>query len=187
LSGLALSIPNSSTQVGTELRQYTYYGMTSQNWAFDEMSPLDVGMRYAILSRNSGKAVDVDGFAATDGANIIQYDWFNTGKQCWLVNSLGGAEQTFSNVATGKIIEVGGYSNNDGGNINQWGWAGHNWQRWTVEAVDSDAGGFWYKIVNVGSGKVVDIAGMSNANMANIQQWTYWGGYNQQWRFVRVN
>jgi hypothetical protein len=187
LSGLALSVPDSSTQVGTEIRQYTYYGMTSQNWAFDEMSPLDVGMRYAILSRSSGKAVDVDDFGATDGANIMQYDWFNTGKQCWLVNSLGAAEQTFSNVATGKIIEVGGFSNNESGNINQWGWAGHNWQRWTVEAVDSDAGGFWYKIVNVGSGKAIDVAGMSNANMANIQQWSYWGGYNQQWRFVRVN
>jgi glucosylceramidase len=38
----------------------------------------------------------------------------------------------------------------------------------------------------VHSGKVLDVANSSPADGANVQQWTYNGGYNQQWQLVPV-
>jgi len=40
-----------------------------------------------------------------------------------------------------------------------------------------------YRVVSVKSGKVLDVAGGSLINGANIQQWDWWGGPNQKWSF----
>lgn len=41
--------------------------------------------------------------------------------------------------------------------------------------------GTTYQIINTGSGKAMDVSGVSTANGARIQQWTPSGGSNQQW------
>ena len=33
------------------------------------------------------------------------------------------------------------------------------------------------------SGKVIEVAGMDEANGAVVQQWDWWGGANQLWKF----
>ena len=38
-----------------------------------------------------------------------------------------------------------------------------------------------YRITNVNSGKVLDVSGQSTSDGANVQQYSYWGGSNQQW------
>ncbi|MFC7142686.1 glycoside hydrolase family 11 protein [Halosimplex aquaticum] len=38
-----------------------------------------------------------------------------------------------------------------------------------------------YSIRNVNSGKALDVAGESTEDGANVQQYSYWGGSNQQW------
>ena len=43
-----------------------------------------------------------------------------------------------------------------------------------------------YKIIGKQSGKSVDVKDVSNANGANIQQWSYGGGANQKWRAESV-
>jgi hypothetical protein len=42
----------------------------------------------------------------------------------------------------------------------------------------------YYKIVNHGSGKILDVTSSSTANGANVIQYTDNGGINQHWRFV---
>ncbi len=42
----------------------------------------------------------------------------------------------------------------------------------------------WFRLVNRQSGKVLDVAGPSNADGANIHQWTSLGSFSQQWRFA---
>ncbi len=54
--------------------------------------------------------------------------------------------------------------------------------KWTVTSL----GGGYYKIINVNSGKSLDVQDVSTANGANIQVWDYTGGNNQQWQFVQV-
>lgn len=36
------------------------------------------------------------------------------------------------------------------------------------------------------SGKDLDVNGQSLDDLANVQQWSYWGGENQQWALLRV-
>jgi hypothetical protein len=43
-----------------------------------------------------------------------------------------------------------------------------------------------YKIVARHSGKALDVSGGSNANGANVQQWTYNGYANQQWKVTNL-
>jgi|GEM_PF-4072123 len=44
-----------------------------------------------------------------------------------------------------------------------------------------------YRIINRNSGKALDVAGVSTADGAQIQQWTYGGGNNQKWVFERLS
>lgn len=43
-----------------------------------------------------------------------------------------------------------------------------------------------YQIVNVASGRVLDVADQSTANAANVAIWSYWGGNNQKWTIEAV-
>jgi hypothetical protein len=43
-----------------------------------------------------------------------------------------------------------------------------------------------YRIINRNSGKVLDVASRSTANGANVQQWTWNSGTNQQWNVIDI-
>ena len=51
----------------------------------------------------------------------------------------------------------------------------------SAATVDTNA---WYEIVNRNSGKALDVCGLSTDDRACVQQWTRWGGQNQQFQFV---
>jgi hypothetical protein len=65
--------------------------------------------------------------------------------------------------------------------VEQQTWTGEAHQRWTV----TDRGGV-YSIVNVNSGKALDVAGISTENGANVHQWADVGGDNQHWQLDEV-
>jgi Ricin-type beta-trefoil lectin domain-like len=44
-----------------------------------------------------------------------------------------------------------------------------------------------YKVIAKHSGKCLDIAGVSTADGANVQQWSCYGGNNQRWRPVPID
>jgi len=71
----------------------------------------------------------------------------------------------------------------DGGNIQQWGFMGSTNQQFTFTHLGNDV----YKIICVGSGKSVDVSGVSAADGANVHQWGYVGGANQQFLMVPVD
>lgn len=186
-SGLALSSPYPRTQAGIQLEQYPYNGWANQKWSFDEVNPLVSGRTYQVTARHSFKVLEVPGINAPNGTLARQWSWFGSMNQRWIPVWLGNGQHSISNASSNKVLEVGGLSSNDGGTLQQWSWVGHNWQKWTLEAVDNDAGGFWYKIVNVGSGRVASVNGMSLSDGAGLQQWGWRGYTNQQWRFYRLN
>ena len=53
----------------------------------------------------------------------------------------------------------------------------------SISAPDQTA---YYKLVNKNSGKVMDVNGGSYNSGANIIQWNYTSGVNQQWQFVKT-
>ena len=54
-------------------------------------------------------------------------------------------------------------------------------QRFLIEPI-----GLHYRIMATHSGKVLDVAALSQENSARVQQWTWWGGDNQLWEFTPV-
>lgn len=53
--------------------------------------------------------------------------------------------------------------------------------------LDNDLVAGIYVITNEASGKVLDVAGVSSHNGANVHQWDYSGGLNQQWLVEPLN
>jgi len=46
------------------------------------------------------------------------------------------------------------------------------------------SGGGYYRLINVGSGKALDVYGFSTQNGGNVVQWQDLNGHNQQWQFI---
>jgi cytochrome c peroxidase len=78
-------------------------------------------------------------------------------------------------------MEVAGAGTGNGSNVQQWSCVPtakhHQWQFTAI-------GDGYYKIINVNSGKALDVAGISWADGANIYQWDYLNGSNQKWKPV---
>jgi hypothetical protein len=54
--------------------------------------------------------------------------------------------------------------------------------RWQVELVGDGV----YRLEHAETGRALDVTDRSTADGANVQQWAYTGGDNQQWRLRRV-
>lgn len=87
---------------------------------------------------------------------------------------------TFTARHSGKLADVLNASSADGANVVHWPANGQTNQRWQVR----DLGGGYYNLVNVSSGKCLDVYGgaTATADGVRIVQWACNGGTNQQWR-----
>ncbi|MBN2486719.1 MAG: RICIN domain-containing protein [Bacteroidales bacterium] len=64
----------------------------------------------------------------------------------------------------------------NGCNAQQWSFVGSANQQFNL----NDLGNGYYSIINVQSGKAIDVSGVSSADGANVHQWDYVGGGNQK-------
>lgn len=75
-------------------------------------------------------------------------------------------------------MEVSQASNADGANVVQWADLGGANQRWIVREVVEGA----YSLINVQSGKALEVYELSVENGANVVQYEYWQGDSQLWQ-----
>jgi aryl-phospho-beta-D-glucosidase BglC (GH1 family) len=135
---------------------------------------------YRIVARHSGKVVDVQGTATTDGANVHQWTYYGGNSQRWTVTHLGNNVYQIIGVGSGKALEVASTSTANGTNVDIRTYSGANNQKWTISATS----GGYYRLTPVSSsGSALDVSGVSTADGANIHQWSWTGGNNQQWAF----
>jgi hypothetical protein len=132
-----------------------------------------------IVSRLSGKCLDVEGRSNRDAANVQQWSCSGGSNQLWDVIDLGRGQFSIVSQGSNKVLDVVGASTQDGASVQQYRWGGGDNQRWRVERVGDGA----YRIVNVGSGLCLDVQGAKREDGANIQQWSCSGGANQAWLF----
>jgi O-glycosyl hydrolase/uncharacterized protein YjdB len=140
---------------------------------------------YNIISRNSGKGLDVANNATNSGAQVQQYDVTNGGgaNQRWSFVSAGSNNYYIKVKSTQMCLAPSGTGTANGEKVQQRTCTTGNEFKWTVTSL----GGGFYKITNVNSGKSLDVENVSTANGANIQVWDdNGGGLNQQWQFVQV-
>ena len=135
---------------------------------------------YRIIARHSGKAVDVQGAATSEGANVHQWGYFGANNQRWTLTHLGSNVYRIVGVASGKALGVASTSTANGANVDIRSYSGANNQKWTISATS----GGYYRLTPVSSsGSALDVSGVSTADGANIHQWSWTGGNNQQWAF----
>ena len=148
---------------------------------------------YRLLSRDSGKSLEVYKASDEHGANVHQWTSNATSShQEWEITHVADGYHTIMASHSGKALAVdlssttnGDYANAtvNGVNIFQYGTTATDNRLWKIESV----GERYYKLTNKYSGKVLDVRGISTNNGANVHQWSYVGGANQQWELVRVD
>ncbi len=141
----------------------------------------DSNQLYTIISRNSGKSLDVHYGNGANGTNILQYTYNGYNNQKWYLQKQSNGYYIIKSYATGKVLDVADWSVSNGGNVHQWEYVGGANQEWSIEYVDG-----YYKIINRHSGLALDVSDVSTADNANVHQWEYVGGANQQWSITPV-
>lgn len=126
-------------------------------------------------------------YSPLDGAGVFSTDPFvNLAQSTNKVRKVNFISGTYylQNRFSGLYMDV---DNNmitqDGANIQQWNFIGTTNQQFTFTHLGNDM----YKIISVGSGKSIDVAGVSTADGANVHQWGYVSGANQQFFMVPVD
>ena len=136
------------------------------------------GNTYSILSKLSGKALDVEANSTANGGNIHQWTYYGNNNQKWIIDRINNDEFKITSVYSGKVLDVEGNSAENGANIHQWDYEGNSNQKWNI----IDAGDGYYKIRSVRSGKILDIEAGSSADGTNIHQWTDYNLDSQKWK-----
>ncbi len=84
---------------------------------------------------------------------------------------------------SGKVLRLKNGSYDNGDPVQQGAWnEGIQHNRWNLVTLNNG----YFKIVNVQTGKVLDVTGSSTANGAKVIQWGSNGGNNQQWKLVSL-
>src|SRR5215472_7444069 len=141
-------------------------------------------MTVEIVSRATGKVLDVPGGQPVEGLGIQQFHDDGGTNQQWEVIPDGGAFRVMS-VATGMVLTVPGADQGDPGDgvqIEQFLDHGGPSQRWQFVSVPP---GF-FTIVSVATGRVLDVRGGLPEDQVPIQQFESKGGANQQWQAIEV-
>lgn len=168
--------------------QYDWASYTKVDSSFEStggntaQNTFDAGKLYQILSKHSGKSLDVYWGSGDNGANILQYTYCGYSNQQWYLQKQSNGYYIIKSLASGKVLDVADYSMENGGNVHQWEYVGGANQEWSIENV-----GGYYKIINRMSGKALDVSGISAEDNANIQQWDYNGLDNQLWSITPIN
>jgi C-terminal processing protease CtpA/Prc len=135
------------------------------------------GPYYEIISRHSGKCLDVDGASTEDAAPVIQWRCHGGANQQWRLEAVANGAFRLTARHSGKVLDVYGGSIEDLAPAIQYPWhAGEN-QLWAIEPA-SDG---YLRIVARHSGKALDVAGGSLEDGTSVIQYSVHGGANQQW------
>lgn len=184
-SNKALDIQFGDDNNGANLQTYTYLGNPQQHFA---LTLLDAGPRiqndtYEIISKRSGKALDLQSCSNDNGANIIQYQRLQNDCQRWQVQDAGQGFYRIISDASGKALNVANCANTPGTNLQQMGINNSDCQLFSLRHQNNG----WYSLIAKANGLAVDVAGCSTNNNANVHFWTNLLNDCQLWRFEKAN
>lgn len=137
---------------------------------------------YKIVSKRSGKSLDIAGQSIENGANLGQWDYWGGSNQKWVIEEKEDGSFLIVNLYSGKCLDVSGGSNENGANVLQWDcWGGDN-QKWNIAFVENET----FTIRNKNSDKCLDLQDGNPNNGTNVFQWDCWDSDNQKWNIVPV-
>ena len=132
---------------------------------------------FEIVSRNSGKCLDIFGASTDAGAQAIQWICHGGTNQQWRLEPAGGGAVRIIARHSGLALDVFGASLDDVAPVIQWPVHGGDNQAWTLEP----AGDGYVSLIVRHTGKAMDVEFASTDDGARVIQYTPHGGANQQW------
>ena len=133
-----------------------------------------------IVNKNSGKSLNLVGGSTTNGSAIKQSRYLPGNDQRWmLVPTEKGDHLKIVSWVSGQSASIAYSSSLASAQLWTWDYNSDPSQQFDLV----DAGNGWFKIKNVRSGLVLEVAGGSMDDEAAVQQNIDTGAANQQWRF----
>ena len=144
-----------------------------------------------VLNNKSGKALDVQGNSMDDGGNIYQFDVHREDNQQWKFIQ-EGEYYLIQSKRSGRYLNIHNASSSDGANLQQYHRNYGDNEQWRLEGLrynftNNQSNPFY--IINKKSSKVIDVAGKSTKNEANVHQWKKHSSQqdNQLWYCQQTN
>ena len=174
-TGRALDVSCANASSGTNVQTWVANGTLAQVWDLVGISALDDGWYTLRSALDTNKALDLNGGAYENGANVQLWGANDSDAQRWYVYGLGNGYYTLVSGASNKALTADGDAGRAGTNVDQQTGRGTSAQRWRLQFTDGQA-----TFVNE-SGKVLDVSGASTADGANVQIWDSNGTAAQRW------
>lgn len=134
-----------------------------------------------IVSKNSGKCMDVAEISTNPGGRLHQWTCWGGANQAFKFEAvLGGYKITVRHSGLSLDIAGGPGATGNGAPLIQWSYWGGTNQIFDIKPADDGT----FIITAAHSGKCLDVSYISKENGFAINQWQYWGGDNQKWTFV---
>lgn len=152
-------------------------------WAPDFDRVITLGSGYvALINRNSGKYLDVNGDSTADLAKLVQYASNGQADQQWSLQDAGSGYVKVVNRNSGKLINIPGPTTTQGTQLIQYHDDGNSDSQWSLGSLSAGT----YNISSRYDGQNIDVQGGSTVDNAPVIQWPNNGGANQQWIFIAV-
>ncbi|MCM3203675.1 RICIN domain-containing protein [Paenibacillus sp. CC-CFT742] len=104
--------------------------------------------------------------------------------QKWVLTSIGGGSYTLTSVnSPDKVIDIRNGTLTNGEAVQLMSNLNTTAQHFKV----NDLGNGYWSIINVNSNKAIEVENASTSDGAKLQQNTYTGATNQQWKFIAVS
>lgn len=165
--------------------QITYTNPEGRSFCMDNLvAVVDRGLIFSLVAKGSGKALGIEGAAATNGAPLIQETAEESPSlsQQWRCVPLEPGYFGILNENSGKGMDVFASSTQAGKKVVQWdpvNGFGFNQQWWF-----SDAGDGWQSILNRNSGLALTVRNNGLDDGAVLEQQPYSGSDGQKFRMV---
>ena len=184
LFGYYLDLDNGRDENGANVSTWDFNGGDNQKWKLLKVSgktQSDIAAgTYSLVSKQSGKALDIAGGSAKEGANAQIRAVDGSASQLFSIaknTSLGAFNVKLK--ASGLVLDAAGGESKEC-NVAQYK-DHHGWnQSWFFE----DAGDGYYYVRNM-LGYYLDVEGAKKTDGSNVGAYMFNGGDNQKWKLVK--
>lgn len=138
------------------------------------------GEIYKIVSKSTGKVLDVENSSVSNDANVDIWTDTNSDAQKWLVSSAGGNQYTLTNIGSGKLLHMSSSVPATSVNVNQYENTNDPSVLWNIEAVEANT--FVLKCA-VDKNFTLAVGGTGSDDGTNVQLAESSGSDGEQWTF----
>lgn len=162
----------------------------SQTFYEDTSNPVNntpipgISGTYAIISKSSGKALEVKGGWNYNGAPIQQWSFVGLAHQKWNITPLGGDTYKITDVNSSKALDLAGGNTADGAGLQIWDDVNGVNQKWKIEFNASRNAYTIKSTVTKPNGvfNAIDVPNGSTLDGLALQVWTFYSNsVNQEW------